>query len=75
MKKMMIYTKNLKEFLFPSKILYYVKTFKNTSLFDLKYLILSKTIQLCTCIEEKNKRRIQSRLFKKKKSVGFKNSK
>jgi hypothetical protein len=75
MKKMMIYTKNLKEFLFPLKILYYVKTFKNTSLFDLKYLILSKTIQLCTCIEEKNKRGIQSRLFKKKKSVGFKNSK
>ena len=58
MKKMMIYTKNLKEFLFPLKILYYVKTFKKTSLFVLKYLILSKTIQLCTCIEEKNKRGI-----------------
>lgn len=77
---MMIYTKNLKEFLFPLKILYYVKTFKNTSLYALKYLILSKTIQLCTMYVHALKRRIKEEskvgyLKKTQKSVGFKNSK
>ena len=75
MKKMMIYMKKLKEFLFPLKILYYVKTFKKTSLFVLKYLILSKTIQLCTMYVHALKRRIKEEskvgYLKKKKKRGF----
>ena len=64
-------------FCFPLKILYYVKTFKNTSLFVLKYLILLKTIQLCTMYVHALKRRIEEESKvgyfnnKKQKSVGF----